>query len=275
MKQYLDVLKDILENGKKKSDPQGVGNIARCGYQMRFSMDDGFPLITERSLKGSWKAIVAEMLWFLSGSTHIEDLHKYGVHVWDQWVTAEICASLGLSPGELGPLYGKQWRAFNGGKEKPIDQISTVIEGLKRNPDSRRHLVTSWNPAEIDDVFIAPCHGIFHLFHSDGVLDLHLFQRSADVPVGVPFNIAGYSLLLLMIAQVTGLKAGELVHTLSDAHIYMDQIESIKVLLIRDPRPLPRVTINPEVQNILEFRPEDFILERYDPHPSMKIPVAL
>lgn len=275
MKQYLEVVESILTRGKKKSDPQGVGNIARCGYQMRFSMKEGFPLITGRSLKGSWRAIVAEMLWFLSGSTNIKDLHKHGVHVWDQWATAEICASLGLPPGELGPLYGKQWRSFNGGKEKQIDQISTIIQGLKRNPDSRRYLVTSWNPAEIDDVFIAPCHGIFHLFHSDGVLDLHLFQRSADVPVGVPFNIAGYALLLLMIAQVTGLEAGELVHTLSDAHIYVDQIESMKLLLTREPRPLPHVGINHAVQNIFDFRPEDFVLEGYDPHPSIKIPVAL
>ncbi len=203
MQQYLDLVDHVLKNGKKKTDPQKVGNIAVCGYQMRFDLDDGFPLITSRSMKGSWKAMVYELLWFLSGSTKIEDLNKNGVHLWDIWATPEICASLGLEPGDLGPIYGKQWRAFNGGGEKPVDQISRLIEDLKRNPDSRRLVVSSWNPVDADKVFVAPCHCFFKFFHAEGELSLHLFQRSADVPIGVPFNIAEYALLLMMVAQVT------------------------------------------------------------------------
>lgn len=275
MKQYLDLVKHVLEKGQKKSDPQGVGNLAVCGYQMRFDMADGFPFITTRSLKGSWKSMVYELLWFLSGSTNIADLNKNGVHFWDIWATPEICAKMGLPPGELGPIYGKQWRMFNGGGDKPVDQVSRLIEDLKSNPDSRRLIVSSWNPVDADKVFVAPCHCFYKFFHAQGELSLHLFQRSGDVPIGIPFNIAEYSLLLMMVAQVTGLKAKEFVHTISDAHIYLDQVDAMKELITREPRPLPRVKINPDVKNILDFTYEDFELLDYDPLPSMKIPVAL
>lgn len=275
MRQYLELVDHVLKNGKQKTDPQKVGNIAVCGYQMRFDMDQGFPLITTRSMKGSWKAMVHELLWILSGSTKLADLHKNNVHIWDIWGTPEICSSLGLEPGDLGPIYGKQWRAFNGGAEKPVDQIKKLIEDLNTSPDSRRLVVTAWNPAEVDKVFVAPCHCFFKFFHAQGELSLHLFQRSADVPVGVPFDIAEYALLLMMVAQVTGLRAKEFVHTLSDTHIYLDQIEAMKELVTREARPLPRVKINSAVKNILDFKFEDFALEEYDPHPSIKIPVAL
>ena len=275
MRQYSDLVEHVLKNGKKKTDPQKVGNIAVCGYQMRFDVNEGFPLVTTRSLKGSWKSLVYELLWFLSGSTNIADLNKNGVHFWDIWATPEICASLGLSPGELGPIYGKQWRAFNGAGEKPVDQIARLIQDLKTNPDSRRLVVSSWNPVDAGKVFVAPCHCFFKFFHAEGELSLHLFQRSADVPIGVPFNIAEYSLLLMMVAQVTGLKPKEFVHTLSDAHIYLDQVDAMKELLTREPRPLPTVKINPDVKDIFDFKFEDFTLENYDPHPPIKIPVAL
>jgi len=273
--QYLDLVRDILENGQKKSDPQKVGNLAVCGRQMRFNLEDGFPLITTRSMKGSWKAMVYELLWFLSGSTKLEDLHKNDVHLWDIWGTPEICKSLGLEPGDLGPIYGKQWRAFDGGGEKPVDQIQRLIDDLKGNPDSRRLIVSSWNPVDADRVFVAPCHCFFKFFHADGELSLHLFQRSGDVPIGIPFNIAEYSLLLMMVAQVTGLKAKEFVHTISDAHIYLDQIDVMKELLTRDTKPLPKVKLNPNVKNIFDFKFEDFTLEDYDSHPKIKIPVGL
>lgn len=275
MKQYLDLVRHVLERGEKKTDPQGVGNMAVCGYQMRFNLADGFPLITTRSLKGSWKSLVHELLWFLSGSTSIADLNKYGVHFWDIWATPEICKTLGLPPGELGPIYGKQWRAFEGGAEKPVDQIAKVIELLKKNPDSRRAIVTSWNPVDVEKVFVAPCHCFFQFFHANGELSLHLFQRSCDVPIGIPFNIGEYSLFLMMVAQVVGLRPKEFVHTLSDAHIYLDQIEAMKELLAREPRALPTVKINPAVKNIFDFKFEDFELVGYDPHPPIKIPVAL
>lgn len=275
MKQYLDLLRHVLENGEKKTDPQGVGNIAVCGYQMRFNMKDGFPLITTRSLKGSWKAIIHELLWFLSGSTNVADLNKYGVHLWDQWATQEICEKMNLPVGDLGPIYGKQWRTFDGGGTETVDQIKRVINDLQYNPDSRRLIVTSWNPREADMVFVAPCHCFFQFFHSNGKLSLHLFQRSADIPVGVPFNIAEYSLLLMMVAEVTGLEAWEFVHTLSDAHIYLNQIEAVKEQLSREHRALPEVIINPSVNDIFSFKFFDFGLEEYNPHPPIKIPVAL
>lgn len=275
MKQYLEMLKHVLENGKEKTDPQGVGNLAICGYQMRFRLDDGFPLITTRDLSGSWKAMVCELLWFLSGSTNVKDLHKHDVHFWDIWATPEICESLGLEIGDLGPIYGKQWRDFDGGGIHNVDQITNVINDIKENPDSRRLVVTSWNPKEVNEVFVAPCHCFFKFFHADGELSLHLFQRSADVPIGVPFNIAEYSLLLLMVAQVTGLKPGEFIHTISDAHIYLDQVSGAEKQLVRKPKSLPRVMINSAVENIFDFKFEDFSLEGYDPHPKIKIPVAL
>jgi thymidylate synthase len=275
MRQYLDLVKYVLEHGQRKTDPHKVGNIAVCGYQMRFNLQEGFPLITTRSMKGSWKAMVYELLWILSGSTRVEDLHKNGVHLWDIWATPEICAPLGLEPGDLGPIYGKQWRAFNAGGEKPVDQITQVIEDIKTSPDSRRLVVTAWNPIDVNKVFVAPCHCFFKFFHAQGELSLHLFQRSADVPVGVPFDIAEYALLLMMVAQVTNLKAKDFVYTLSDTHIYLNQIDQMKELIVREPRSLPHVKINPDVKNIFDFKFEDFTLEDYDPLPPIKIPVSL
>lgn len=270
MKQYLDLLNKILTEGEQKTDPQGVGNIAICGHQMHFNLDDGFPLVTTKKLGGSLKAIIGELLWFLSGSTKVQDLQKYGVHIWDQWATPEICQKMGLETGELGPIYGKQWRDFNG-----VDQIKNVVEGLKSNPDSRRLIVSAWNPNDVEKVFVAPCHCFFQFFHSNGKLSLHLYQRSCDVPVGIPFNIAEYSLLLMMVSQVTGLKAHKFVHTLSDAHIYLDQVELAKTQITREPKPLPRIKINPDIKDIFSFKPEDFILEGYDAHPFIKYPVAI
>jgi len=219
--------------------------------------------------------MVHEMLWFLSGSTHVKDLHKNNVHLWDMWATKEICSGLSLKTRDLGPIYGKQWRAFNGGGNKPVDQIKQLIRDLKSNPDSRRLVVTAWNPVDADKVFVAPCHCFFRFFHADGELSLHLFQRSADVPIGVPFNIAEYALLLMMVAQVVGLKAKEFIHTLSDTHIYLDQIDQMKQLVKRKPRSLPKVRINPKVKDIFKFKFDDFTLKDYDPHPPMKIPVGL
>ena len=275
MRQYLDLVDYVLKNGAQKTDPQKVGNIAVCGYQMRFDLADGFPLITTRSMKGSWKAMVHELLWILSGSTRIADLNKNNVHLWDMWATPEICAPLGLEAGDLGPVYGKQWRAFDGGGEQPVDQIQKVVDDLKTNPDSRRLVVSAWNPVDVEKVFVAPCHCFFKFFHAQGELSLHVFQRSADVPVGVPFDIAEYALFLMMMAQVVGLKHKDLVYTLSDTHIYLNQIEPVKELLNRDPRPPPKVTLNPAVKDIFDFTFEDFSLSDYDPHPPFKIPVAL
>ena len=275
MRQYHDLIQYVLQHGEKKTDPQKVGNIAICGYQMRFDLDEGFPLITTRSMKGSWKAMVHELLWFLSGSTKVADLNKHGVHIWDIWATPQICEPLGLEPGDLGPVYGKQWRAFEGGGSQPVDQIQKVIDDLKTNPDSRRLVVSAWNPVDVEKVFVAPCHCFFKFFHAGGNLSLHVFQRSADVPIGVPFDIAEYALLLMMMAQVTSLVPKDLIYTLSDTHIYLDQIEPVKEILNRGPRPLPRVSINPDVKNIFDFTFEDFALEGYQPHPPVKIPVAL
>lgn len=283
MQQYLDVLAEILDRGVQKTDPQGVGNINITGAQMRFDLTDGFPLVTTRSLKGSWRAMRAELLWFLSGSTKATDLHKYGVKLWDQWATADICIQMGLPLGELGPIYGHHWRNFGATKfangyyaHDGVDQITKIINQIRENPDSRRHVITAWDPRNVDDVFVAPCHITLHFVHrGNGVLDLHLFQRSCDVPVGIPFNIAEYSLLLMMVAQVTGLKAGEFVHSLSDAHIYLDQIDGVREQLKREPLTLPKVKINPDITNIFDFGMDDFELDYYESHPPIKYPVAV
>ena len=211
----------------------------------------------------------------MSGSTNVSDLNKNGVHLWDIWATEEICSDLNLPKGELGPIYGKQWREYDGANGKMVDQIKVLVDGLRNNPDSRRHIVTAWNPSQIDDVFVAPCHCLFQAFHAQGELSLHLFQRSADAPIGVPFNIAEYSLLLLMLAQVCGLKPKEFIHTLGDVHIYKNQIEEVKTQLKRNRRQLPKVVLNPTVTDIFDFRFEDFSLLNYDPHPAIKIPVSL
>ncbi len=275
MKEYLHLVNHVLENGVEKTDPQGVGNISVFGHQMRFDLREGFPLITTRDMRGSWKAMVVELLWMLSGSTKVADLHRQGVHLWDIWATPEICKPLGLEVGDLGPIYGKQWRAFDGGGEESVDQIKEAVRLLATNPDSRRILVTAWNPAQVDKVFVAPCHCLFQFYHAKGDLSLHLFQRSADLPVGVPFNIAEYSLLLMMMAQVTNLNPKELIYTPSDTHIYLNQVDQMRELVTREPRPRPSVRIEPGVHDIFDFRPEHFVLVDYDPHPAMKIPVAL
>ncbi|MDD2913313.1 MAG: thymidylate synthase [Candidatus Pacebacteria bacterium] len=273
MKQYLDLLKYVLENGEKKGDPQGVGNIAVCGYQMRFNIDDGFPLITTK--KTHLKSIIYELLWFLRGDTNVKYLNDNGVTIWNEWATKEACAKYNLPVGELGPIYGEKWRRWKKRDGGTIDQISNAIEEIKKNPNSRRLVVSSWDPEDVDKVFVAPCHCFFKFFVANNKLSLHLFQRSCDVFLGVPFNIASYSLLLMMVAQVTGLKAHEFIHTLSDAHIYLNHINQVKTQLEREPKALPKMTINPEVKNIFDFTYEDFKLEGYDPHPSIKGDIAV
>jgi len=273
MKQYLDLLKYVLENGEKKGDPQGVGNIAVCGYQMRFKMDQGFPFLTTKKMP--LKSIIYELLWFLRGDTNVKYLQDHGVTIWDEWATPEATAKYNLPPGELGPIYGEKWRHWKKREGGEIDQIANVIEDLKRNPDSRRLVVTSWDPEDVDKVFVAPCHCFFKFFHAQGKLSLHLFQRSCDIFLGVPFNIASYSLLLMMAAQATGLKAHEFVHTLSDAHIYLNHIEQAKLQLTREPRPLPGMILNPKIKNIFDFDYEDFKIEGYDPYPAIRAEIGV
>ena len=274
MKQYHDLVKHVLENGNEKEDRTGTGTKSIFGHQMRFDLSEGFPMVTTKKLH--LKSIVYELLWFLSGSTSVKDLNKDGVHLWDIWATKDICDKLGLEEGELGPIYGKQWRAFSAGDGVEVDQVKQCVDDLKHNPDSRRLIVSSWNPRDIDRVFVAPCHCFYKFYHANGKLSLHLFQRSADIPVGVPFNIAEYSLLLMMMAQVTGLKAHEFVHTICDGHIYVDQIDGVKTQLAgRETRSLPTVKINPDVDDIFKFKFEDFELQDYNPHDKIKFPVAL
>lgn len=264
MKAYHELLEYILRNGIMKSDRTGTGTLSIFGYQMRFDLKDGFPLLTTKKLHV--KSIIYELLWFLRGESNIRYLKENGVSIWDEWADEE---------GELGPVYGVQWRSwpdYDGGK---IDQISWVIEEIKRNPDSRRLLVNSWNVAQINQMRLPPCHVLFQFYVSDGRLSCQLYQRSADVFLGVPFNIASYSLLLLMVAQVSGLEPGEFIHTLGDAHLYLNHIEQTKLLLSRDIRPLPVMRINPEVKDIFSFRYEDFVLENYNPHPHIKADVAV
>ncbi|MBI2590225.1 thymidylate synthase [Candidatus Berkelbacteria bacterium] len=296
MKQYLDALRHVLDYGVAKGGPQKEDAITGVGVQMRFELDAGFPLITTRSLKGSWKALRAELLWILSGSTHLTDLHKDGVHFWDTWGEAKNTLPYGREVGDLGPIYGHQWRNFGASQEEPdgsfcadgatpkagayrkdgVDQITRLIDGLKRFPDYRRHRVVTWNPKDFNNddgterVFIAPCHGDFQIVHQNGELTMHHTQRSGDFPIGIPFNIGEYALLLMMIAQVTGFKAKALIHTISDAHIYNDQRWAVEELLTREPRPLPTVKLNPKIKNIFDFKIDDIMLENYDPHPQIK-----
>ncbi|OGZ28610.1 MAG: thymidylate synthase [Candidatus Nealsonbacteria bacterium RIFOXYD1_FULL_39_11] len=273
MKQYLELLDHVLKNGERKGDPQGVGNIAVCGYQMRFRMDDGFPLMTTKKMP--LKSIIIELLWFLRGDTNVKFLQDNKVTIWDEWATPESCARYGFPPGELGPIYGEKWRRWKKRDGGAIDQIKNVVDEIKKFPDSRRLVVTSWDPEDVDKVFVAPCHCFFKFFVANGKLSLHLFQRSCDIFLGVPFNIASYSLLLTMMAQVTGLKAHEFVHTLSDAHIYLNHIEQVKLQLTREPRVLPKMTLNPDIKDIFNFKLEDFKLEGYDPYPSIKGDIAV
>ena len=274
MRQYLDLLQDVLENGQGKSDPHGVGSIAVCGRTMRFDLSKGeFPMLTTKKLH--FKSIAVELLWFLRGDTSIKFLKDNNVSIWDEWATKEVAGKFGLPEGDVGRIYGAQWRHWKKTDGGEIDQIKNLINGLKEHPDWRRHMVTAWNPEDVDKVFVAPCHGIFKCFAVNGELSLHLFQRSADVFLGVPYNIASYSLLLLMIAQVTGMKPKEFIHTMSDVHLYNNHFEQAREQLKREPKALPSLKINPEVKDIFDFKYEDFELVDYVADPNIKAEVAI
>ncbi len=264
MKQYLDLMRTILDEGHYKADRTGTGTYSIFGYQMRFDLQKGFPLLTTKKLH--LRSIIYELLWFLRGDTNIQYLHDHNVTIWDEWADEN---------GDLGPVYGKQWRSWEAPDGRVIDQITSLIEQLRRNPDSRRLIVSAWNPADVDQMALPPCHTMFQFYANDGQLSCQLYQRSADVFLGVPFNIASYALLTMMVAQVCGLKAKDFVHTFGDAHIYSNHVEQAKLQLSRDPRPLPQMRINPEVKSIFDFQYEDFTLENYDPHPHIKAEVAV
>ncbi len=264
MKQYHELLETILKQGVKKEDRTGTGTLSIFGYQMRFNLNDGFPLVTTKKIH--FKSVVYELLWFLRGETNIKYLKENGVTIWDEWADEN---------GELGPIYGKQWRKWDGYDGIQIDQIKNVIEEIKKNPNSRRLIVSAWNVAQIEQMKLPPCHILFQFYVSDGKLSLQLYQRSADVFLGVPFNIASYSLLLMMVAQVTGLEAYEFIHTLGDAHLYLNHIEQAKLQLSRDFRPLPKVELNKQIKNIDGFKFEDIKLIGYDPHPHIKADVSV
>ncbi|MDQ8727853.1 thymidylate synthase [Bradyrhizobium sp. LHD-71] len=264
MKQYHELLERILAEGVQKADRTGTGTLSVFGHQMRFDLAAGFPLLTTKRLP--LKAIVHELLWFLAGDTNIKYLHEHGVTIWDEWADAN---------GDLGPVYGRQWRSWEAPDGQIIDQISNVVAMIRKNPDSRRLIVSAWNPADVDKMALPPCHCLFQFYVANGRLSCQLYQRSADSFLGVPFNIASYALLTLMIAQVTGLKPGEFVHTLGDAHLYSNHIEQAHLQLSRSPRPLPTMKLNPAVKDIFGFRYEDFSLQGYDPHPHIKAEVAV
>jgi thymidylate synthase len=264
MKAYHDLLQHILDQGVEKSDRTGTGTISVLGYQMRFPLDEGFPCVTTKKLH--LKSIIHELLWFLTGETNIRYLNENGVTIWDEWADDE---------GNLGPVYGAQWRSWRGANGETIDQISQVVDQIKRNPDSRRMIVSAWNVADVPKMKLPPCHLLFQFYVARGRLSCQLYQRSCDVFLGVPFNIASYALLTMMIAQVTGLQPGDFVHTLGDAHLYSNHLEQARLQLTREPRPLPTMRINPSVKSIFDFRYEDFELLNYDPHPAIKAPVAV
>ena len=264
MQQYLNLLNRILTEGTQKGDRTGTGTLSIFGHQMRFDLRDGFPLLTTKKLH--LKSIIYELLWFLRGDTNVHYLQEHGVRIWNEWADEN---------GELGPVYGHQWRSWPDYKGGTIDQIKNVVDMIKHNPDSRRMLVTAWNPAEVDDMALPPCHCLFQFYVADGRLSLQLYQRSADSFLGVPFNIASYALLLQMIAQVTGLDAGEFIHTTGDTHLYLNHLEQAKLQLTREPRPLPKMKINPDVKDIFDFKYEDFELIGYDPLPHISGVVAV
>ena len=264
MKQYLDLLRHIRENGVMKEDRTGTGTQSVFGYQMRFNLADGFPLLTTK--KVHLKSIIYELLWFISGDTNIKYLKDHGVTIWDEWADAD---------GNLGPVYGHQWRSWPAPDGRTIDQLSQVIDTIKRNPDSRRMLVTAWNPGEVDNMALPPCHCLFQFYVADGKLSCQLYQRSADVFLGVPFNIASYALLTMMIAQECGLQPGEFVHTTGDTHIYKNHFDQVALQLSREPKKLPVMKLNPDVKSVFDFKYEDFTLEGYDPWPAIKAPVAV
>ena len=259
MKQYLELLDHVLKNGTKKSDRTGTGTISVFGYQMRFNLKEGFPLMTTKKLH--LKSILHELLWFISGDTNIRYLTDNGVKIWNEWADKD---------GNLGPVYGYQWRSWPTADNRKIDQLSNVINSIKTTPDSRRHIINAWNVGEIQKMALPPCHILFQFYVADGKLSCQLYQRSCDIFIGVPFNIASYALLTLMVAQATSLKPGEFIHTLGDAHIYLNHIEQVKLQLTREPYKLPRMTINPDVTDITKFRYEDFALSDYVAHPHIK-----
>jgi len=264
MQQYLDLLQHILDHGVQKNDRTGTGTLSCFGYQMRFDLQEGFPLVTTKKLH--LKSIVHELLWFLKGETNTAYLHDNGVSIWDEWADEN---------GELGPVYGKQWRSWTGADGKAIDQVTDVINQIKTNPDSRRMIVSAWNVADLPDMALMPCHALFQFYVADGKLSCQLYQRSADVFLGVPFNIASYALLTMMMAQVCGLRPGEFIHTFGDVHIYNNHLDQVHLQLSRKPFALPSMKLNSGVKNIFDFRFEDFTLENYQFHPAIKAPVAV
>jgi thymidylate synthase len=264
MKSYLDLMQKILDEGTRKTDRTGTGTLSLFGAQLRYNLEEGFPLVTTK--KVHLRSIIHELLWFLKGETNIAYLKENGVSIWDEWADAE---------GNLGPVYGAQWRSWRAPDGRTIDQITQVVDQIKKNPDSRRLIVSAWNPGEIDKMALAPCHAFFQFYVADGRLSCQLYQRSADFFLGVPFNIASYALLTLMMAQVCDLKPGDFVHTFGDLHLYLNHLEQAQLQLSRDPRPLPTMKLNPEVRDLLGFRYEDFTLEGYNPHPGIKAPVAI
>ncbi len=264
MKQYLDLLHRIVTEGVQKGDRTGTGTLSVFGHQMRFNMQNGFPLLTTKKLH--LKSIIYELLWFLKGDTNVKYLQEHGVRIWNEWADEN---------GELGPVYGHQWRSWPDYKGGTIDQIQQVVDALRHNPNSRRMLVTAWNPAEVEDMALPPCHCLFQFYVANGKLSLQLYQRSADTFLGVPFNIASYALLLQMMAQVAGLEVGDFIHTTGDTHLYLNHFEQAKLQLTRTPRPLPKMRINPDVKSIFDFRYEDFELTDYNPHPHIVAEVSV
>ena len=264
MKQYHDLLRHVMETGSDKSDRTGTGTRSVFGYQMRFNLNDGFPVVTTKKLH--LRSIIHELLWFLKGDSNIKYLKDNGVSIWDEWADEN---------GELGPVYGVQWRSWPTTKGETIDQIEKLVNSIKNNPDSRRHIVSAWNVSEVENMALPPCHTMFQFYVADGKLSCQLYQRSADIFLGVPFNIASYALLTLMLAQVCDLEPGDFVHTFGDAHIYSNHFEQVEKQLSRDFRPLPTMKINPEIKNLFDFKYEDFELLNYDPHPGIKAPIAV
>jgi thymidylate synthase len=262
--QYLDLVAEVLEGGARKSDRTGTGTLSVFGRQLRFGLDDSFPLLTTKKLHV--KSILYELLWFLRGDTNVRWLQERGVTIWDEWADEK---------GELGPVYGYQWRHWRTPDGREIDQIKNVIHSLKTKPDSRRHIISAWNPADVDRMALPPCHALFQFYVAGGRLSCQMYQRSADLFLGVPFNIASYSALTVMVAQVTGLKPAEFILTLGDAHLYLNHLEQAREQITREPRPFPRLRLNPAVKELLDFRYEDFTLENYDPHPAIKAPIAV
>jgi len=263
-RQYLDLLAEVLESGADKTDRTGTGTLSVFGRQLRFDLEGSFPLLTTKRLH--LKSIVLELLWFLRGDTNVKWLQDRGVTIWDEWADAK---------GELGPVYGYQWRHWRAPDGREIDQIANLVDSIRNKPDSRRHIVSAWNPADVDRMALPPCHALFQFYVAGGRLSCQMYQRSADLFLGVPFNIASYALLTLMVAQVTGLKAGEFVLTLGDAHLYLNHLEQAREQLAREPRPFPRIKLNPGVLDLFAFAYEDFTLEGYEPHPAIKAPIAV